>query len=49
MNFTPNTSIRCNQPNLSPNLAVEDTEKHLVRCVSFPSFVGIGTEMLDLQ
>lgn len=49
MNFTPKTSIRCNQSKLSANLTVEDTEKHFVRLISFPDFVGIGTEILDLQ
>lgn len=49
MNFTPKTSIRCNQSKLSPNLTVEDTEKHPVRRSSFTDFVGIETETLDLQ
>lgn len=41
-NFTPQTCMRCNQSNLSSSGTVEDTEKHLVRWISFP-------EVLDLQ
>lgn len=48
-NFTPQTSMRCNQSNLSSSGTAEDTEKHLVRWISFPDLVGIGAAVLDLQ
>lgn len=48
-NFTPQTSMRCNQSNLSSSGTAEDTEKHLVRWNYFPDLVGAGAEVLDLQ
>lgn len=49
MKFTPKISIRSNQSKPSSNLTAEDTEKHLVKWISFPDFIGIGTEILDQQ